>query len=110
MHFSIIENGVLVDLPLIYAWRVGGELVYVGKANGARRPLNDYPNDVRKLLAGEPYRKNKPNEFRRIHRVLANAVIRRLPIQLEYLCNTTATQISADKRALIRQHNPRCND
>ena len=72
--------------------------------------MNDYSNAVRKLLAGEPYRKSTPNGFRKIHRVLANAAIRRLPIQLEYLCNTTPTQISADKRALIRQHSPRCND
>jgi hypothetical protein len=64
-----------VDLagPGIYAWRVGGVVVYVGKASKLRSRLREYRNNVRKIADGRPYRRGKPEDFRRVHRALAEA-------------------------------------
>jgi hypothetical protein len=55
--------------PLIYAWRVAGELVYVGKAkDGEHRPRTGYRRTIVNLLDGKPYRKGNPDKYRHIHR------------------------------------------
>lgn len=64
---------------------------YVGKAaEGADRPRKHYRRNVANLLAGRPYRKSKPTEFREVHRRLAEAVERKLEIRLSFLCNVKA--------------------
>ena len=64
-----------VDLagPGVYAWRVNGAVVYVGKATKLRSRLRGYRNNVRKISDGRPYRRGEPEGFRRIHRALAEA-------------------------------------
>lgn len=72
MEFRFEVNGVDPEQPLIYRWVVGDEAGdriagYVGKSkNGAKRPLRDYERNVRRLMAGRPYRKGKPDGFREI--------------------------------------------
>lgn len=93
LHYEEVETDVDPSLPLIYLWQVHddtGRLVYayVGKAKGgAGRPRTHYDRNVRNLLAGRPYRKGKPGEFRRVHRELAEAVRNGHVVTLTLLCN-----------------------
>lgn len=93
MEFQFFPGGVDESKPLLYLWEITspeGEVLYryVGKSkNGAHRPRTHYSRNVANLLAGRPYRKNKPEEFREVHRQLGNAVARNLRITLVLLCN-----------------------
>jgi hypothetical protein len=79
MNFGIYDCGVDQAKPLIYLWQIesrSGEVIYryVGKASGgSNRPRKHYLRNVRNLLAGKPYRKNKPENYREVHRRLAEA-------------------------------------
>lgn len=59
----------------IYPWEIEGAGRYVGKATRPRGRFNEHSNNVRKIAEGRPYRRSKPDEFRRIHRALAQAHI-----------------------------------
>ena len=93
MRFVELPSAVDPGLPLIYLWEIrrpGGELVgrYVGKAKGgAGRPRRHYARNVRNVLAGRPYRKGKPAQFRRIHLALAEAERLGHHVTLAFLCN-----------------------
>jgi hypothetical protein len=88
--------------PAIYIYRVGAD-VYVGKSrNGVRRALGEYRNNVRKRLAGAPYRKSKPNDWRVVHLRLADAVMSGEHITLE-LRVSTLEALDADEQRLIKQ-------
>ena len=81
MDFHLVTNGADESQPLLYQWEIHdaqtGELRgrYVGKARaGSERPRVHYARNVKRLLAGLPYRRNKPESFRAVHRALAEAV------------------------------------
>lgn len=88
--------------PLIYVWRVGGD-VYVGKSvNGVGRAVGEYRNNIRKMIAGQPYRKSKPGQWRKVHQRLHAAVTAGEEITLE-LIPSTRESIKADEQRLIRE-------
>ena len=88
--------------PLIYIWTIGADM-YVGKSkNGISRAIGEYRNNVRKLLAGLPYRRSKPDQWRRVHRRLGEAVRAGEPITLE-LIPSTLVGLNADEQRLIRE-------
>jgi GIY-YIG catalytic domain len=59
----------------IYLWSVEGH-TYVGKATCLRSRLNEYLNNIKKIEAGQPYRRSNPEGFRAVHRHLAQAKAR----------------------------------
>lgn len=65
-----VDESINLDLPGIYEWRIGGHSLYIGKSARLRGRIREYPNNVRKLIAGEAYRKGKPTSYREIHRAL----------------------------------------
>ena len=73
MQFVETQGEIDASLPLIYLWEIvdsNGMVCcrYVGKASrGANRPRTQYRRNVNNILAGRPYRKSKPDEFRAIH-------------------------------------------
>jgi hypothetical protein len=88
--------------PLIYCFRIGAD-VYVGKASGGpTRPLNDYRRNVQRLLAGKPYRAGKPDKWRLVHRVMADAVRSGVSIRLEFHASSLE-RINDDEQRLIRE-------
>ena len=93
MHFTEIEGPVDTSRPLIYLWEIldaDGSVLYryVGKAaGGADRPRRHFQSNVSNLIAGRPYRKERPEEFCAVHRRMAEAVTAGQPIRLSYLCN-----------------------
>ncbi len=93
MEFIEIESSIDPTQPLIYLWEIldsHGEVGYryVGRASrGAKRPRKHYRRNVNNLLLGNPYRKNKPDEFRPVHRDLAEAVKSGQTIRLSFICN-----------------------
>jgi hypothetical protein len=93
LRYKLEERGVDPSRALLYCWSIydpdgGLRHRYIGKAeHGAHRPLTHYERNVRNLLGGLPYRKGKPDGYRRVHRRLADAVEWSWPIQLEYVCN-----------------------
>ncbi len=50
----------------IYLWEIEGVGSYVGETRDLASRLREYPNNIRKLLLGLPYRKAKAVSFRRI--------------------------------------------
>lgn len=69
---DVLEH-IDLDLPGIYEWRIGNESLYIGKSARLRGRIREYPNNVRKLLAGEAYRKGKPTSYRVVHHELCTA-------------------------------------
>ena len=98
MEFAEIDGGADPAQPLIYMWEIiddDGKTYcrYVGKASGgAHRPRTQYCRNVNNILQGRPYRKSKPDEFRAIHRRMADAVRSGHTIRLSFLCNVGATE------------------
>ena len=70
---SDIPEGIDLDLPGIYEWSIGDECLYIGKSVRLRGRIREYPNNVRKLIAGESYRKSKPTSYREVHHELRSA-------------------------------------
>jgi hypothetical protein len=113
MDFHVIANGVDEAQPLLYQWEIHdtqtGRLLerYIGKAvRGSRRPLRHYERNVRRLLAHLPYRKGKPDGFRRVHRALAQAVAKGDRITLTLLQNVGPDEdINEAERLAIRASN-----
>ncbi len=109
MEFRFGANGVDPEQPLIYRWEIFDHVgertaCYVGKSkNGAKRPLRDYKRNVRRLLAGQPYRKSKPEEFRDIHRLMAEAVRQDRTIVLTLLRNVSPGENINDAEQKLRQ-------
>jgi hypothetical protein len=69
-----IAEGADKARPGLYEWHIDGVGSYIGKYQRIRRPLKEYERNLARLLSGLPYRKSKPDGFRRIHRELAEAV------------------------------------
>jgi hypothetical protein len=105
-------SGVDQCRPLIYMWEIwaeDGTLLgrYVGKASkGSTRPLTQYKRNVANILAGKPYRKGKPDAFRRVHRMLAEAMRNGHRVRLSLLKNVEPHEsINQVERILIKEHN-----
>jgi hypothetical protein len=111
LTFTFTAGGVDQNLPLIYRWRImdaNGELkgLYIGKAKaGGERPLKHYKSNVKRLLAGKPYRKSNPEGFRKSHRALAEAVRNGYTVNLSFVCNVAEGEsIDFVEQSLIKQH------
>ena len=63
-----------LERPGIYEWRIGDESLYVGKSSRLASRLREYPNNVRKLSDGLPYRKGNPHGYRFVHTELHRAI------------------------------------
>ena len=100
---TIVAKGVDPNRPGIYVWAIQGVGAYVGKYTWGTRPTRDYERNVRRLLAGKPYRLNKPDKWRKIHRALAAAVRDGRSIFLAILMNGSAEELQARERELIRE-------
>jgi hypothetical protein len=93
VRYRLVEHDLDEALPLIYMWEIhslDGELLgrYVGKAKaGANRPFKHYRRNVLNLLRKKPYRKAKPDGYRRVHHALARAEREGLQVTLQFLCN-----------------------
>lgn len=98
MRFEEGQSDVDPSQPLIYLWEISdpdGSVCcrYVGKASrGADRPRTQYRRNVNNILAGRPYRKGKPDQFRAIHRRMAQAVRAGETIRLTFVCNVAPGQ------------------
>lgn len=104
MNFETIQSeGTTFDLPGIYAWRIEGVGTYVGRYTNRSRPVREYANNVRKLLAGEPYRKSKPGNFRHIHRVLALAMQEGRSISLLLVQNCSVEELNEREQFWIAE-------
>jgi len=68
-----IEETLDLDLSGIYEWRIEGVGVYVGKAKRLKSRLRAYPNNVRRMLQGLPWRKNSSRPHRPVHSALQDA-------------------------------------
>lgn len=68
-----VNDGVDVNRPGIYEWRIDGMGSYIGQYRWISRPTTHYGRNLIKLFNGLPYRKRSPDGFRRIHRALADA-------------------------------------
>jgi hypothetical protein len=101
-----VEFGVDVNKPGIYEWRIEGVGTYIGKYTHIRRPLREYTRNVaRRLarrLAGQWYRKNNTDGFRRIHLELAKAVESKWRITLTILENVAPEELNQREQALIQ--------
>jgi hypothetical protein len=91
----------IVRVPVFYIWTIEDAGVYVGKYKNIHRPRREYRRNVERLLSGEPYRKNKPDKFRRIHHALANAVREGKRLTLTILENPLPENLNARERELI---------
>ncbi|MEP3329222.1 hypothetical protein [Sedimentitalea sp.] len=114
MDFEFDPNGADLDAPLIYLWVLhwpdGRQKRYVGKAQGgARRPRRHYARNVRNLLAGRPYRKNKPDQFRAVHRAMADCIQTGGTMVLRILENVALADLLAREQYHIRAQNADLN-
>lgn len=105
-------SGVDQNRPLIYMWEIwaaDGTILgrYVGKASrGARRPLSHYKRNVINILDGKPYRRGRPDGYRRVHRMLAQAMSCGHRVRLSLLTNIEPHEnINQAERAFIKKHN-----
>jgi len=57
----------------IYEWRIEGVGLYVGKAKTLRSRIRHYPNNVRRMIDGKPWRGNSNRDFRDVHYHLRQA-------------------------------------
>ena len=110
MDFVEVEGGADPELPLIYLWEIlatDGDLVYwyVGKAKGgARRPRKHYSRNVKNLLHGRPYQKGKPDNFRLVHRKLAEATRCGHTLRLSFIDNVAEGENIDEAESKWRHH------
>jgi hypothetical protein len=98
----IVACGVDRNKPGIYEWRIEAVGTYIGKYTHIRRPLREYARNVARRLAGQWYRKNNTNGFRRIHVELAQAVKSKQRITLTILENVAPARLNQREHHLIR--------
>ena len=99
-----VNDGVDLKQPGLYEWRIESVGVYIGQYTRGRRPNREYALNVARLAACQPYRKAKPDGFRHIHRALADAVNRGLPITRTLLENQTSKELrNAREQVLIAE-------
>ena len=96
-----VAEGIDLDRAGIYQWTIDGIGTYVGQSRRIRKRLVEYPNNVRKLVLGLPYRKGKPDAFRHIHRQLAEARAGRLKVTFAVIENCSGDELNARERHWI---------
>ena len=104
MNIAFSMNGVLPDSPLLYRILINNRICYIGCANTARRPQVAYSRNVKRMIEGKPYRKNKPEGFRLIHRRLFEAVQNGENVLIELIRNVARENKFAEERAEIAEY------
>lgn len=104
MEFEFRENDVNPNQPLLYRISIGSRLYYVGCADDASRPRNDYRRNIERLTDGRPYRKGNPDGFRHIHRQLYDATVSGESIIIELLRNVSRESKFEEERKEIESH------
>lgn len=104
MSFQYIDNDVNPNEPLLYRIKIDERLYYIGCANSAKRPYRHYERNVNNLRTGKPYRKNKPDGFRAIHRHLFEASENGHSIIVELLRNVTGEEKFREEAREIAAH------
>jgi hypothetical protein len=98
-----VKKGVDTSKPGLYEWEIEEVGSYIGKYKRITRPTKEYPRNINNLLLGRGYRKKKPDGFRRIHRALAEAHIKKRKIKLIILENAQEPEINHRERELIAE-------
>jgi len=101
MNIDFRMNGVNPDLPLLYRILIRNSLCYIGCANSARRPQSAYGRNLQRMINGTPYRKNKPEGFRLIHKRMLEAVQSGEEIVIELIRNVSKKSKFSEERAEI---------
>lgn len=109
-----VAEQIDLDLPGIYEWRIGSDSLYIGKSKRLRGRIREYPNNVRRLLAGQPYRRGKPTSYRDVHHALRAAHDAMISVTVSILENCARTDLNqreqywiAIRRAEAEQGGPR---
>jgi len=98
-----IAEGADCSRPGLYEWHIECVGRYICKFKRINRPLKEYGRNVVRLVSGLPYRKGKPDGFRRIHVELAQAVRSGRRIELTILENPSLADINRRERELISE-------
>ena len=99
----IVLDGVDPDLPGLYQWDIENAGTYIGKYTHRSRPFLEYERNVMKILSGRPYRPQKPEAFRRVHRELHAAHVEGRKIRLTILENCLPEELAAREHMLIHE-------
>lgn len=97
----IVPAEIDPNLPGIYEWRIGDRGIYIGKSKRVPRRIREYPNNVRKLITGLPYRKGKPTSYREVHHELRLAHDQYLAVTVTVLENCEIEQLNAREQCWI---------
>jgi hypothetical protein len=97
-----IPDYIDLDAPGIYQWLIEGVGIYIGKSKRLRGRLKEYPNNVRKIAGGLPYRKNNPRGFRVVHHSLYDARKRGLTVTVSVLENCDLAVLNDRERFWIK--------
>lgn len=96
-------DGTSLDRPGIYEWRLSGIGIYVGKSVRLPARIREYPNNVRKMIAGAPYRRNKPANYRDIHHHLRQAHDTAAAVTVAILENCNSSELNQRERYWIER-------
>jgi hypothetical protein len=96
-----VSPGIDLSQPGIYEWRIGDDSVYVGKSKRLSGRIREYPNNVRKLLTGAPYRRGKQAAYRDIHRDLRSAHDAFVKVTVTILENCLVSELNERERHWI---------
>lgn len=96
-----VPVSVDLQLPGIYEWRIGDTALYVGKSCRLLNRIKEYPNNVRKLLAGRPYRLSDPEGYRSVHHELRRAHDDLAAVTVTVLENCDRTDLSSREQHWI---------
>ena len=95
------QPDIALERAGIYEWRIGDRCLYIGKSKRLPRRIREYPNNVRKLLAGKPYRKGKPAQYRQIHIEMGRAHDDRISVIVAVLENCDPSILNQRERHWI---------
>ncbi|MFT4055448.1 MAG: hypothetical protein QM681_13155 [Novosphingobium sp.] len=89
------------SLPGIYEWRIADRAIYIGKSKRLPKRIREYPNNVRKMLAGLPYRKGKQVAYRVVHHALKSAYDEQAVVTVTILQNCDLSELNELERRWI---------
>ena|ERR1700677_1809584 len=95
------DDGIDINSAGIYEWRIDGIGVYVGQARMLASRIRAYPNNVRKILDGRPWRKNSKRPFRNVHHRLQDAHEARTLVTVSVLENCAPESLNERERYWI---------
>jgi hypothetical protein len=96
-----IPEDIDLGLPGIYQWDIEGVGTYIGQSKNLRKRLWEYPNNLRKLAQGKPYRKSKPDAWRHIHLKLHDARTRGVGVTVTVIENCPLDELNERERHWI---------